>query len=286
MRVFWKRRDSGVPEWPGAFGPLADLPETSARPLAEVIEIKRGASRAAAISQVTEELKRRGEKVVEIFGTVASPAGHADMPIHLWRGGEDVFVEVETGPWKGKTVDDILQTAAVLRGSEYSDAAFEVLSAYPVPEDISYFFGRTPAALFQLDLIRHVHPKNPEACTRAFRNAAERRWGLNGDYDPEKLPLVEELLLAALNGGSENGTRAPILDVLVLGLGCYVGEILRRRAAPGGSWCSTGHWSEGLTIEFPNVTADPIGKVHSFLQNGAEDSVAYYVSYALEELNG
>ena len=235
---------------------------------------------------MTEELKRRGEKVVEIFGTVASPAGQADMPIHLRRGGEDIFVEVETGPWKGKTVDGILQTAAVLRGSEYSDAAFEVLSAYPVPEDISYFFGRTPAALFQLDLIRHVHPKNPEACARAFRNAAERRWGLNGDYDPEKLPLVEELLLAALNGGSENGTRAPILDVLVLGLGCYVGEIRRRCAAPGSSWCSMGHWSEGLTIEFPNVTADPIGKAYASLQNGPEDSAAYHVSYVLEELNG
>lgn len=235
---------------------------------------------------MTEELKRRGEKVVEIFGTVASPAGQVDMPIHLRCGGEDVFVEVETGPWKGKTVDDLLQTAAVLRDSEYSNAAFEDLFAYPVPEDISYFFGRTPAALFQLDLIRHDHQKNPETRARDFRNAAERRWDLNGDYDPEELPLVEELLLAALNGGSENGTRAPILDVLVFGLGCYVGEILRRRAVPGSSWCSMDHWSEGLTIEFPNVTADPIGKVHAFLQNGPEDSVAYYVSYVLKELNG
>ncbi len=43
-----------------------------------------------------------------------------------------------------------------------------------------------------------------------------------------------------------------------------------------------GHWSEGLMIEFSNITADPIGEVQAFLQNGPEDSVAY----ALEELNG
>ena len=63
-----------------------------------------------------------------------------------------------------------------------------MLSAYPLPEDVRYFFGRTPAALFQLDLIHHRDPRNPEACPRAFRNAAERQWGLNLDYDPEELP--------------------------------------------------------------------------------------------------
>ncbi|MDP8952314.1 MAG: hypothetical protein M3N18_08765, partial [Actinomycetota bacterium] len=163
--------------------------------------------------------------------------------------------------------------------------ALEVLSAYPVPEDIGYFFGRTPAALFQLDLIRHHNPEDPEACARVFRNAAERHRGSNLDYDPQELPLVEELLLAALNGGSENGTRAPILDVLVLGLGCYVGEVLRR-AAPQSSWRFTEHWSEGLVIEFSSATADPIGKGQAFLQNGPEVSVAYYVAYVLKELNG
>jgi hypothetical protein len=174
----------------------------------------------------------------------------------------------------------------VLRGSLHSDARFEVLSAYPLPEDVCYFFGRTPAALFQLDLIHHCDPRNPEACARAFTNAAEQHWGLNLDYDPEELPLVEELLLAALSGGPENGTPAPILDVLVLGFGCYVGEVLRRHAALESSWQSMAHWSEGLVVEFPGATADPIGKVYAFLENGPEDSVAYYVSYVLEELNG
>jgi len=257
----------------------------------ETIEIERGASRAAAISQAAEELVRRGEEIVEIFVVVASPAGRAIMPIHLRRGGEDVFVEVETGPWEGRTIEDILKIAAVLRGSEHSGAVFEVLSAYPVPEKIHYFFGQTPAALFQLelvhlDLVHHANPEKAEACARAFRNAAERHWGLDLDCDPEELPLAEELLLGTLERGSESGARAPILDVLVLGFGCYLGEILRRHAAPQSSWRSVPDWDEGLVVEFPNATADPIGKARAFLENGPGDSVAYYVAYALKELSG
>ena len=39
-------------------------------------------------------------------------------------------------------------------------------------------------------------------------------------------------------------------------------------------------------VEFPNATADPMGKARAFLENGPEDSAAYYVAYALKELNG
>jgi hypothetical protein len=39
-----------------------------------------------------------------------------------------------------------------------------------------------------------------------------------------------------------------------------------------------GALSEGLVIEFPSVTVDPIGNLHTFLQNCPEKSVAYYVA--------
>jgi len=212
MRAFWKRREREVlKERLGIRGPLADLAEVpTTRPLVETIEIERGASRAASISRVAEELRRRDEEVVELFKMVASPVGQATMPIHLRRGGEDAFVEVETGPWERKTVRDILKTAAVLRSSEYSGATFEVLSAYPLPEEVRYFCGRSPAALLQLDLVCYADPAKAEACGKAFRNAVRRRWGLDLDYDPEELPLVEELLLAVLGeeigSGSSSGS--------------------------------------------------------------------------------
>ena len=288
MRMFWKRRERETPgERSEALGPLADQPEDlAARPLAETIELERDAPRAASISRIAEELGRRGEDVVELFKEVTSPTGRAILPIYLRRDGEDVFVEAETGPWHRKAVRNVLKTAAVLRRSEHSGATLEVLGAYPVPEEVRYFCGRSPAALFQLDLVDHDDLNKPESCAEVFRNATKWHWGLDLDYDPEELPMVEELLLTALGEGSESGARAPVLDVLVRDLGFYVGEILRRHATPQGTWHSAEDWGEDLVLEFPDATADPIGKARAFLENGPEDSTAYYVVYALGELNG
>jgi hypothetical protein len=286
--MFWKRRQRETPEVRTERpGPLADSPQTStARPLAETIEIERDASRAASISRVADELKQRGEEVVELFKEVSSSTGwETVMPIHLRRGGEDIFVEVETGSWERKTVESVLKAVAVLRGSEYSDAPFEVLGAYPVPSEVRYFCGRSPAIRFQLDLVLHDDPKDAGACAKEFKDAAERHWDLDLDYDPEGLPHLEEQLLGALGERSGGGARTPILDALVRGYGCYAGETLRRRAKPRGSWRSAADWGEDFVLEFPNVTADPIGKARAFLENGPEDSAAYYVSYAVEELN-
>ena len=287
MRMFWKRRERETfGGWPVVKSPLADpLESSAAQPLMQTIEIERDIPRAVSISRVAEEMRWRGEEVVELFKEVTSPAGRAVLPMHLKRDGKDTFVEVETGPWERRTVEGVLGIAAVLRGSEHAGATLEVLSAYPVPEEVSYFCGRSPAALFQLDLVAYDNLENPGACAESFRSAAERHWDLNLDYDPGELPLVEELLLAAFED-AESGARAPVLDALVHGLGCYIGETVRRHAAPQGSWRPALGWGEGVVLEFPGLDADPIGEARAFLESGTEDSVAYYVTYALEELNG
>lgn len=292
MRVFWKRPErETLGEWPEAPGPFAVSSEAPApRPLIETVKLERGASRAATISRVAEELRWRGEEVLEIFEEISSPVGQAVLPIHLRRDGGDVFFEVETGSWAKRIVGDVLKTAAVLRNSEYSDAALEVLSAYPVPEEVRYLCKRTPAALFQLDLVHYGDSRRAEVCARAFGSATERHWNLNLDHDPEELSRIEELLLTALKSGDgapgRAPERAPVLDALVRGFGCYAGEVLRRHAAPQGSWRSTAGWGEeDFVVEFPDATADPVGKARAFLENGPEDSVAFYVSYVLEELN-
>ena len=288
VRMFWRRRQRETLERGSELpGPLADPPHASAsQPLAETIEVERDASRAACISRVAEELKRRGEEVVELFEEISSSTGwETVMPIHLRRGGEDVFVEVETGSWEEETVQSVLKAAAVLRGSEYSDAPLEILGAYPVPSSVRYFCGRSPAIGLQLDLVLYDDPKNAGACAQGFKEAAKRHWGLNLGYELEELPAIEEQLLATLGERAEGGARAQILDALVRGYGCYAGEILRRRTKPKGSWRSVADWGEDLVLEFPSATADPVGKVRAFLENGPEDSAAYYVSYVLEELN-
>jgi hypothetical protein len=259
----------------------------------EPIPVERDAPRPAQISRAAQELEaRRNETVVELFEEVESPQGRALLPIHTRReSGEDAFFEVQTVAWEDQDVENLLGIAAILRSSSHADAAFEVLSAYPIPDEVRFFSSTSPAALFQLDLLPRVDPDNPERCAAAFVDTAARRWDVTLDHAPASLPLVEELLTAALRGDPESEShegatgRAPVLDALVLSLGCYVGETLLRSTATPGSWKGVaGDWGEGPTLEFEGATADPVGKARAFLEDGPEDSIAFYVDYALEEL--
>lgn len=258
----------------------------------ETVQVERDASRPAQISRAAQELEgRRNETVVELFEEVESPQGRALLPIHTRsESGEDAFFEVQTTAWEDQDIERLLRTAAVLRSSNHAAAAFEVLSAYPVPEEVRFFSSTSPAALFQLDLLLQVDPDNPKRCAAAFIETAARRWDVSLDHAPASLPLVEDLLTSALREdpeGESDGAvgRAPVLDALVLSLGCYVGETLLRSTATPGSWDGVaGDWGEGPMLEFEGVTADPVGNARAFLENGPEDSIAFYVDYALEEL--
>ena len=295
--MFWRRRGRNSTETT-TDAPTASVAddEAEARPEAEDavpppdetgrIELDRDAPRPVAIQRAAEELSRRGDRVVELFKDVVSPKGRTNVAIHLKRGPEpeeDVFVEVATGPWDEGALLNAAKTAAVLRGSDHADATLEFLSAYPLPEEVRFFEERSVAAVFQLDLVHGDDLQNPEACAESFREAANRHWGLDLDYGPGELSLIEELLTTTLN--EETGDAAPrTLDPLVHGLGCYVGETIRRHSPQGGSWHPTEEWGEEAVLELGDLTADPIGQARSFLQNGPEDSIAFYADYVLREL--
>lgn len=243
------------------------------------IHVERDAPRPATILKVATELEERGAEIKELFKEIRSPCGEVALPIHLVRGDRDFFVEVETGPWDPDTTEEAINKAAVLRSSDHADAGLEILSAYPVPHEIGFFFGRSPAALLQLALVQ-VAADRPENAAALFREAASLHWGVDLDYEPEYLPLVEELLMAAL----DEDEAPPILDSLVVGLGCFVGETIRRNASPPGAWRPDESWGEGPVIEASWLVLDPIGKSRAFLLEGPEDSIAFYANYVLEQL--
>jgi hypothetical protein len=261
-----------------------DTPEEDAPPGRQPLgpmRVERDAPRPATILKVATELEERGAQIRELFKEIRSPLGEVALPIHVVRDGRDYFVEVETGPWDPGTTEAAINKAAVLRGSEHAEAGLEVLSAYPVPREIWFFFGRAPAARFQLALTR-VSPDNPQEAARLFREAASRHWGVDLDYEPGYLPLVEELLMAAL----DEDEAPPILDELVVGLGCFVGETIRRNAGSQAAWHSEEGWGEGPVVEVGWLLLDPIGKARAFLLEGPEDSIAFYANYVLEQLSG
>jgi hypothetical protein len=96
---------------------------------------------------VVTELEERGAEIQELFKEVRSPLGEATIPIHLVRDGEDFFVEVETGPWNPCAMEATISRAAVLRTPKHTAAELEILSAYPVPREVHFFYGTSPAAL-------------------------------------------------------------------------------------------------------------------------------------------
>jgi hypothetical protein len=246
------------------------------------IEIGRDAPRPATILKVASELEGRGGEIRELFKEIQCPWGQVVLPIHLREGGQDFLVEVETAPWDDRAVEAAINKAAVVRNSVHAGAALEVLSAYPVPKEVGYFFGRSPAALLQLALFR-ISVDDPEGSAAHFRDVAGRHWGVDLDYETGYLPLVEELLMAALDEEED----PPLLDGLVGGLGCFVGETIRRSADPPlGSWRTGEDWGEGPVVEAGGFVLDPIGKSRAFLRGGPDDSVAFYAEYVLEQLEG
>ncbi len=271
--MFWRRERA------------SEAPEEGTEPVPEEyvgpIRIEPDAPRPATILRVAGELEDRGGKILELFKEIESPAGRVVLPIHLLQDGEDFFVEVETKRWDRGTVEEAIHKAAVLRGSEHAETDLEVLSAYPVPEEVSLLFERRPAALLQLDMLQ-TDAARPKASADLFRDAAGRHWGLDLGYESGYLPLVEQLLMAALR--EEDGERPPVLDGLVVGLGCFVGETIRRNIAVESSWRPPEDWSQGPVIELEGLVLDPVGQARAFLREGPEDSIAFYAEYVLGEL--
>jgi len=248
------------------------------------IEIERDAPRPATILRVAGELEERGGKILELFKEVSSPLGEVVIPIHLRQEDRDFFVEVATTAWDPRSTGEALERAAVLRSSEHAGAGLELVSAYPVPPEVGFFFGRSPAALLQLDLLR-VTPERPEASASLFREIGSKHWGVELAYEPGYLPLVEELLMAAIEG-DEAHPDPPISEGLVVGLGCFLGETIRRNAGSPGAWLPAEEWGEGPLVEVEDFVLDPVGKARAFLSEGPEESPAFYADYVLEQLGG
>jgi hypothetical protein len=248
------------------------------------IRIERDAPRPATILRVAGELEERGGTILELFKEIESPLGRVVMPIYFRQDGEDFFVEVATEPWNGRRSNEALDRAAIVRGSKHAEAGLEILSGYPVPPEVEFFFSRSPAALLQLDLAR-LTPDLPEVAAGLFREVGSSHWDVDLDYEPGYLPLVEELLIAVLEADESSGPP-PLSDGLVAGLGCFLGETIRRNVSPPGAWRSPEVWAEGPVIEMGGFVLDPIGKARAFLENGPEESLTFYAEYALQQFGG
>jgi hypothetical protein len=141
---------------------------------------------------------------------------------------------------------------------------------------------RSTASLLHPDLLG-VSPSRPEESARLFRDMVNRHWDVDLDFRLQGLPLVERLF-AATTDGNRRYENPPVPESLVVGLGCFVGETIRRNAEVPGSWFPAEDWSEGPVIKFEDLSLDPIGKARAFLREGSGDSVTFYADFVLQRL--
>ena len=146
------------------------------------IQVERDAPRPATILKVAAALEERGGTILELFKEVESPLGRVVLPIYLRQDDRDFFVEVATGPWDDRKSGEALDEAAILRSSQHAGAELEILSGYPLPPEVEFYFGTSPAALLQLDLAR-LTPERPEVCAGHFREVGSNHWGVDLDYE-------------------------------------------------------------------------------------------------------
>ncbi len=271
--MFWRSEEEAPQE------PEREVPEGPHGP----IRIEPDAPRPATILRVAGELEERGGEILELFKEIRSPHGRAVLPIHLLEDEETFFVEVATGPWDERGELEFAGRIAALRNSEHSEARVELLSAYPVPEKLRFLCGLSASALLQLDLIR-IRVDRPEEAAGLFREVASRHWGVDLDFGPDYLPLVEDLLTAALHEEEDEG-KTPVTEGLVGGVGCFLGEVIRRNAGLGAAWRPPETWGEGPVVEVRDFALDPVGKARAFLNEGPEESLTFYANYVLDLLN-
>lgn len=99
------------------------------------------------------------------------------------------------------------------------------------------------------------------------------------DYSAESLRQVDEMVLGFRN----EGQTAQTMNETIFLLGCYLGEVIVRNH--GGVWkraeeTAFGAYAEPgmLVIEMPNgIIWNPIGKAFKLLENGEEDSLAFFI---------
>ena len=103
----------------------------------------------------------------------------------------------------------------------------------------------------------------------------KKKFGFQLNYDPPSL-IVIDLLVDKIK---ETGATEHQASGLLLGLGCYVGEVFVRNAR--GSWRETAQMAMKKTVAYPIVIAlpgavgcDPLGAVFRRFGAGPPDGVA------------
>jgi hypothetical protein len=128
----------------------------------------------------------------------------------------------------------------------------------------------------QLQLKYAATPANAPRFAGDVTISASRVSGLNLDYTPDSLTLVDTIF----DGFRADSVTSDQIAETLFSFGCYVGEVLTRHA--GGRWRETAE-DEQSVVGWPMVVdlgsqrwCNPIGKAFKRLENGQENSLRHF----------
>ena len=135
-----------------------------------------------------------------------------------------------------------------------------------------------------------MNPPSPDTAPRLAESAVafvDRKFGILLPYNPPSLILVDALVdRIKATGASEQQASG-----LLLGLGCYVGEVFVRHARA--SWRKTAEMGMSRSCAFPVVIAlpgvvgcNPIGQVFDRFRAGESASIAVFYETAIDPRRG
>jgi len=133
------------------------------------------------------------------------------------------------------------------------------------------------------ELSLDLMPDKAKSLAEIAVQTAEKMRGKHLDYSPESLKVIDQLVL----GFREEGNTAEAMNRTLVVLGCYVGEVMVRSL--GYKWDNPNKKEMSVGFSITGVRAsngsfsNPIGKVFKLMENGKEDSVAWFYKVASSE---
>jgi hypothetical protein len=129
-------------------------------------------------------------------------------------------------------------------------------------------------------------PANARQLADVAVNVTRNVAGIELDFSPASLQRVDELI----TGFRAEGHTAETMNETICLFGCYLGEVIIQNH--GGQWklaADTAYRkvapADMLVLETPNKAVwNPLGKAFRLLENGMEDSLAFFYGVATSTL--
>jgi hypothetical protein len=202
-----------------------------------------------------------------------------------------------TAPWTAERTEQALNDLSSLRlpGKEIEftgRVVVRLLSAYPVPPSLEYVFADTPRGLFENRAMAQAGISLP-LTSGAAPGIGERAAGLASEVFGEQLDLSDVDTLERIDRIVHRQLRPPdayVPHYSLISLGCAAGETMRRVPRVRAEWIRHERMTHGIGLRVgleaggEPVTANPIGKLYSALEEGERESIAALARTVLQTL--